>query len=104
MPSLTGSFLVARQVLTDPNFRQTVVLILEHGDEGAYGVVVNRPVAEEGLPVPVFRGGPCPSPGLVLLHGHREWADRPADGEDLQAGSKARRGGKISWDTSGHCR
>jgi putative transcriptional regulator len=85
MPSLTGSFLVARQVLTDPNFRQTVVLILEHSDEGAYGVVVNRPVTEEGLPVPVFRGGPCPSPGLVLLHGHREWADRPGEGEGLQA-------------------
>ena len=40
-----GIFLVAAPNLRDPNFRQTVVLLCEHGTEGALGVVVNRPTA-----------------------------------------------------------
>jgi putative transcriptional regulator len=36
--------LVATPDLRDPNFARTVVLMLEHGDEGALGVVLNRPV------------------------------------------------------------
>jgi putative transcriptional regulator len=73
--SLAGSFLVARPVLRDPNFARTVVLLLAHNDDGAFGVVVNRPVPAEGLPFPLFDGGPCPSPGVVLLHGHADWAE-----------------------------
>jgi putative transcriptional regulator len=77
--SLAGSFLVARPVIQDPNFRQTVVLVVQHGAEGAFGLVVNRPTKVEGLPFPVCKGGPCQSPGLVMLHGHREWLTPPAD-------------------------
>ena len=40
-----GIFLVAAPSLRDPNFRQTVVLLCEHGSQGALGVVVNRPTA-----------------------------------------------------------
>jgi putative transcriptional regulator len=72
--SLAGSFLVARPLLQDPNFRRTVVLILAHNADGAFGLVVNRPAKAEGLPWPLFVGGPCPSPGLMMLHGHPEWA------------------------------
>jgi putative transcriptional regulator len=75
MPFLAGSFLVARPVLQDPSFRRTVVLLLQHGPEGAFGVVVNRRGESEGLPFPVFTGGPCPSQGLIMLHGHPEWAE-----------------------------
>ena len=64
--SLAGSFLVARQVLRDPNFERTVVLLLAHSDEGAFGLVVNRPATAKGLPWPLFVGGPCPSPGFSL--------------------------------------
>jgi putative transcriptional regulator len=77
--SYAGSFLVARTSLHDPNFARSVVLLLAHGPEGAFGVVVNRPAATEGLPWPLFAGGPCPSPGLVMLHGHPEWVEPPAD-------------------------
>jgi|1186.fasta_scaffold160556_2 putative transcriptional regulator len=40
---LEGRLLVATPVLEDPRFRRTVVLLLDHGDEGALGVVLNRP-------------------------------------------------------------
>ena len=75
-----GIFLVAAPSLRDPNFRQTVVLLCEHGSQGALGVVVNRPTAihlSEALPqVPVlegqrhllFSGGPVqPNHILILL-------------------------------------
>ena len=42
MQSLKGQLLVAGPSLLDPNFRRTVVLIGEHTDEGALGVVLNR--------------------------------------------------------------
>jgi len=74
MPFLTGSFLVARPVLQDPNFRQTVVLLLKHTAEGAFGLVVNRPSQRKGLPFPLFLGGPCPADGMLMLHGHADWA------------------------------
>ena len=57
VPLGKGVFLIAAPSLRDPNFRQTVVLLCEHGPEGALGVVVNRPTAmsiSEALPhVPV---------------------------------------------------
>ena len=40
---LEGRLLVATPVLEDPRFRRTVVLLLDHGDDGALGVVLNRP-------------------------------------------------------------
>jgi putative transcriptional regulator len=42
MQSLKGQLLVAGPGLFDPNFRRTVVLVGEHTDEGALGVVLNR--------------------------------------------------------------
>ncbi len=38
-----GKFLVASRRLSDPNFHQTVVLLIEYGMEGAMGLVINRP-------------------------------------------------------------
>ena len=75
-----GIFLVATPQLRDPNFRQTVVLLCEHGDEGALGVVVNRPTAmsiSEALPqVPImegashvlYAGGPVQTNHVMLLY------------------------------------
>ncbi len=80
MPLGKGIFLVAAPSLRDPNFRQTVVLLCEHGTEGALGVVVNRPTAmsvSEALPhVPVlegqrhvlFSGGPVQPNQVMLLY------------------------------------
>ncbi len=43
MDSLQGQLLIASPGLLDPNFRRTVVLVTEHTDEGAAGLVLNRP-------------------------------------------------------------
>ena len=40
--SLRGHFLVASPHMLDPNFAQTVVLLIQHSAEGAFGVVLNR--------------------------------------------------------------
>ena len=45
--SLRGKLLVASPALIDPNFARTVVLITEHTDDGAMGVVLNRPSETE---------------------------------------------------------
>ena len=41
--TLRGQLLVAAPILHDPNFHRTVVLVAEHGEEGAMGLVLNRP-------------------------------------------------------------
>ncbi|NUQ63930.1 MAG: YqgE/AlgH family protein [Pirellulales bacterium] len=46
MNSLKGHVLVASPYLLDPNFVRTVVLLLHHSDEGAFGVVLNRPAED----------------------------------------------------------
>ena len=94
--ALKGSLLVATPTLLDPNFRRTVVLLLEHTEEGAVGVVLNRPSETptgQAIPDlaevvaaddPVFIGGPV-SPGSVIALGdHRE-----ADGLDVVCGTVA---------------
>lgn len=43
MKSLQGHLLVAAVDLRDPNFSHTVVLLIRHDENGAFGVVLNRP-------------------------------------------------------------
>jgi putative transcriptional regulator len=90
MDSLRGQLLVAGPRLNDPNFRRTVVLIGEHGEEGAMGVVLNRPstvsVEEAAPPLsglegmdgstePIYVGGPV-QPEAVVVVGEFEEPDR----------------------------
>jgi putative transcriptional regulator len=82
--SLRGQLLIASASLVDPNFRRTVVLVAEHGDEGAMGLVLNRPspteVAEAvpALEVMVepgatlYLGGPVQPESVVVLGEFRE--------------------------------
>ena len=61
-----GQFLVATRELADPNFAQSVVLLVGANDQGAFGLVINRPTtisANRALPqapntVLIFEGGP----------------------------------------------
>ena len=79
--SLKGQFLIAGKRLRDPHFRQSVVLIVEHNEEGAMGLVVNHPSSENvhhalsghfnDLPKSddvVFSGGPVEQAALFILH------------------------------------
>jgi putative transcriptional regulator len=43
--NLTNHLLIAMPQLQDPNFEKTVTLICEHNEEGALGLVINRPLA-----------------------------------------------------------
>ena len=43
MNSLRAKLLVATPLLPDPNFHRTVILLIEHNEEGALGIVLNRP-------------------------------------------------------------
>jgi len=76
--SLRGSLLIASPALSDPNFARTVVLLTEHGEDGAMGVVLNRPsetavdavapeLADLAGEEPVFIGGPVQPQALVVL-------------------------------------
>ena len=74
-----GVLLVASPSLSDPNFHQTVLLIIEHGRRGTVGLILNRPtnvLLSEALPDftvlkrtshRLFAGGPVGQTQLVLL-------------------------------------
>jgi putative transcriptional regulator len=77
--SARGQLLIAGPGLLDPNFWRTVVLIVEHSGEGAFGLVLNRPsetLVGEAVPEieelvdpdePLYIGGPVQPSGVVVL-------------------------------------
>ena len=88
--SLRGRLLVSTPGLRDPNFDRTVVLVVEHDDDGALGLVLNRPsrtpVAEvlpswHDLafdPPVVFVGGPVDGSAAICLGSCRPGATSEA--------------------------
>lgn len=83
-----GMLLVASPDLGDPNFRESVILICDHGPSGTLGLIINRPtnlLLSEALPaVPVlkgtahllFAGGPVQPEAILMLF---RAAQAPAD-------------------------
>jgi len=79
MASLHGQLLVASPTMGDPNFARTVVAIANHDEDGALGIVLNRPSETEVVEaVPeledvvdadevVFVGGPVQPASIVVL-------------------------------------
>ena len=78
--ALTGRLLVASPDLLDPNFRRSVVLVLEHSADGALGVVLDTPLptlrASEVVPEwtdwirepdALFEGGPVQHDGAIAI-------------------------------------
>ena len=87
---LTGHLLIAMPSMADPNFIRTVTYVCEHNDEGALGIIVNRPLemalaevfqqlaldgADPALAKQtVVRGGPVQTErGFVLHDPSGEW-------------------------------
>ena len=74
-----GMFLVAHEQLRDPNFARTVVLLVDYGDDGAFGLVINRMTdfrlsdafpGLEGLSGPrdsIYIGGPVARDQIMFL-------------------------------------
>jgi putative transcriptional regulator len=81
---LAGQLLVASPSMSDPRFRETVIVMVRHGRDGAMGLVINRPVGEQPLTtllqafgddgagtsgsVPVYVGGPVQKELAFVLH------------------------------------
>lgn len=102
--SLAPGLLIAVPQLLDPNFHHAVILLIEHGSDGALGVIVNRPsplelsdllrkmgIAYAGDPdARVLFGGPVmPDSGLVIhTEGNEPGDSRPVTGS-IYIGSSA---------------
>ncbi len=89
--TLTGRLLVATPLLIDPNFSRTVVYLIHHDEEGAFGVVVNRPSGLEVAtvlsewadrvcrPAVVFVGGPVSTETAIAIRPGVETLAEPID-------------------------
>jgi putative transcriptional regulator len=88
---LTHHFLIAMPSMADPHFSRTLTFICEHNDQGALGLVVNRPIdmtlaalferlnlelkSRQMRDVPVYFGGPVQTDRGFVLHVPRgEWS------------------------------
>ncbi|MBC8105120.1 MAG: YqgE/AlgH family protein [Anaerolineae bacterium] len=80
MESLKGKLLLASTQLGDPNFSSTVILIVQHDENGALGLILNRPTettiqeaCSQALELRcaiddvLYQGGPCQGP-LMVVH------------------------------------
>jgi putative transcriptional regulator len=106
-----GRLLVATPMLGDPNFKRTVVLIVEHEDvQGTLGVVLNQPteigvgqVLEQWTdfttePSVVFRGGPV-APNSALALAMVPGTDEPLGWRALDGAPALARLGLVDLDT-----
>jgi putative transcriptional regulator len=77
MEPAQGRLLISNPFLSDYFFRRSVVLLIDHGDDGSFGVIINKPmdfsVAEVTSSFPearstIFLGGPVKTDGLFYMH------------------------------------
>jgi putative transcriptional regulator len=108
--SLGGRLLVATPLLGDPNFRRTVILIVEdEPEEGTLGVVLNRPTEVQVAqvleswtdlvtgPTVVFKGGPV-SPNSALALALARGEDEPLGWRSLDGSSLMSRLGLVDLE------
>ncbi len=87
MESLQGKLLISSPQLLDPNFVRTVILVVRHGEDGALGLILNRPLevtvaqacvdalhAACDIEDVLYQGGPCEGP-LMVVHEDESQAD-----------------------------
>ena len=110
---IAPGFLIAAPSLRDPNFARTVILLVEHGEEGTIGFIINRasevtfdevtqaaklesakPLSREGKlkPIPILTGGPVSGTGWVVFD--------PRTAEEDLAGESVRVHEEISITSS----
>jgi putative transcriptional regulator len=103
-PSLQGQFLIATPEMSDPRFREAVLVMIRHGEDGAMAVMINRPAGEQPLgrllealgessdgvsgSVPIYLGGPVQMDLALVLHSsdyHRDGTRDVATGVAMTA-------------------
>jgi putative transcriptional regulator len=72
-----GSILISEPSLRDFYFKQSVILLAEHNDEGTFGVIINKPIEAKlrdiikgfpGYNLPVYLGGPVKTDSIFYIH------------------------------------
>ena len=98
--NLTDHFLIAMPAMRDPYFAKSLVYVCEHNEQGAMGIVVNRPIEMtvgnlyekidmrldfgDIAALPVYFGGPVQlDRGFVLHRPQGMWQSTLAVGEDI---------------------
>ncbi len=98
--NLTNHFLIAMPAMADPNFVRTLTFICEHNEQGALGIIVNRPIDMDvatlferiDIPFnvpgmggqPIYFGGPVQTERGFVLHRPRgDWQSTLPVGDDL---------------------
>ncbi|QQE10497.1 YqgE/AlgH family protein [Planctomycetota bacterium] len=87
MQQRQGQILISSTDMLDPNFHQTLTLLVKHDEQGALGLTLNRPleidfkdawaqVADSpcNYTGPLMLGGPCEGP-LMVLHDNIQYAE-----------------------------
>jgi putative transcriptional regulator len=83
-PSLKGQVLVASPQIGDPRFRRSVILLVRHNQDGAFGITINQPIGTQPLStlleilgegdaaaegsVEIFAGGPVQPEAVFVIH------------------------------------
>ncbi|HVH28241.1 MAG TPA: YqgE/AlgH family protein [Vicinamibacterales bacterium] len=75
--SFAPSLLLSMPQLLDPHFSRSVVLLCRHNHEGAFGLIVNRPLLTTDSDLDVFVGGPVEPERSWILVGGEELDDVP---------------------------
>ena len=88
--SVKNYFLIATKKMRDPRFKNTVIIMLENDEKGAWGLVINKPLSSIPLgsliyksrnttnkqkelynvKIPVYWGGPVNENNILILHSH----------------------------------
>ncbi|MBW8781564.1 MAG: YqgE/AlgH family protein [Verrucomicrobia bacterium] len=112
-PVLAGSLLLAHPSLRDRHFRKTVILLSTHDNDGAMGVVLNRPLGKSLgeldsafaagalAGVPLFEGGPVHTSQVILC----AWRPHPdQDGYQLMFGIDPQKAEELIAEEGVHLR
>ena len=109
MDSTRGKLLIAGPTLLDPNFWRTVVLVVEHTEEGALGLVLNRPsetVVGDAVPQLgelvdledlLYIGGPVQPSSVIVLAQFEDRSDAALIAFDDVGVLGGRNRGRRAW-------
>ena len=72
-----GVILISEPSLRDFYFRQSVILLAEHNEEGSFGIIINKPIETRlnevlkdftDLDIPIYLGGPVKTDSIFFIH------------------------------------